>query len=383
MPPKAVKRNRSVSASEADASIPKRIAVNRKPNLWLQLDTALTSVLPVGLSVRLMVFESSRRQLWEVRLFPLGELWIQAPQLERFRDRPVGRVTAVALEDLDLHKIVADRFTAPAARVADRFNDEDECDSEVASVAEEEVVPQAFPAEASITRSEFQTFMLAVNQQLAAIQQKLSTSQPQGVSAQLSTASPAPMESLISAQVMALPAPSSVPSANSPSDTPVAASEGAAEQAVYPDFPYIDIPAWKPYLVGMGPTALHAAFVHHLVVRMQLATEQLVQYHLGECVRWVSFLERGKWASSADKDFVRGVQIHAASVYFLTHEKLYNSSLKLFDFIALLKDKSVFVKPSMFGDFVADLPEKYKKKQVICRHCHKRSYGERVPGQES
>eukprot|EP00796_Vickermania_ingenoplastis_P000159 gene159-biopygen148 len=180
MPPKAVKRNRSVSASEADASIPKRIAVNRNPKLWLQLDTALTSVLPVGLSVRLMVFESSRRQLWEVRLFPTGELWIQAPQLERFRDRPVGRVTAVALEDLDLHKVVVDRFTAPAARVADRFNDEDECDSEVASVAEEEVVPQAFPAEASITRSEFQTFMLAVNQQLGAIQQKLSTSQPQG-----------------------------------------------------------------------------------------------------------------------------------------------------------------------------------------------------------
>eukprot|EP00796_Vickermania_ingenoplastis_P010468 gene10468-biopygen7441 len=160
MPPKAVKRNRSVSASEADASIPKRIAVNRNPKLWLQLDTALTSVLPVGLSVRLMAFESSRRQLWEVRLFPTGELWIQAPQLETFRDRPVGRVTAVALEDL--HKIVVDRFTAPAARVADRFNDEDECDSEVASVAEEEVVPQVLPAEASITRSEFQTFMLVV-----------------------------------------------------------------------------------------------------------------------------------------------------------------------------------------------------------------------------
>eukprot|EP00796_Vickermania_ingenoplastis_P013601 gene13598-biopygen1346 len=145
MPPKAVKRNRSVSASEPDASIPKRIAVNRNPKLWLQLDTALTSVLPVGLSVRSMVLESSRRQLREVRLFPTGELWIQAPQLERFRDRPVGRVTAVALEDLDLHKIVADRFTAPAARVADRFSDEDDCDSEVASVAEEEVVPQAFP----------------------------------------------------------------------------------------------------------------------------------------------------------------------------------------------------------------------------------------------
>eukprot|EP00796_Vickermania_ingenoplastis_P004773 gene4773-biopygen3263 len=330
----------------------------------------------MGLSVRLMVFDSSRRQLWEVRLFPTGELWIQAPQLEIFCDRPVGRVTAVALEDLDLHKIVVDRFTAPAARVADRFNDEDECDSEVASVAEEEVVPQVLPAEASITRSEFQTFMLAVNQQLGAIQQKLPTSQPQGVSAQLSTAaSPAPMESLISAKT-ALPAPSSVPSATSPSDKPVVASEGAAEQAVFPDFPYIDIPAWKPYLVGMGPTALHAAFVHHLVGRIQLATEQLVQYHLGECVRWVSFLERGKWASSADKDFVRGVQIHAASVYFLTHEKLYNSSLKLFDFIALLKDKSVFAKPSTFGDFVADLPEKYKKKQVICRHCHKRGHME-------
>eukprot|EP00796_Vickermania_ingenoplastis_P007945 gene7945-biopygen5333 len=267
MPPKAVKRNRSVSASEPDASIPKRIAVNRNPKLWLQLDTALTSVLPVGLSVRSMVLESSRRQLREVRLFPTGELWIQAPQLERFRDRPVGRVTAVALEDLDLHKIVADRFTAPAARVADRFSDEDDCDSEVASVAEEEVVPQAFPAEASITRSEFQTFMLAVNQQLAAIQQKLSTSQPQGVSAQLSTASPATMESLISAQT-ALPAPSGVPSANSPSDKPVVASEGAAEQAVFPEFPYIEIRAWKPYLVGMGPTALHAAFVHHLVGRI-------------------------------------------------------------------------------------------------------------------
>eukprot|EP00796_Vickermania_ingenoplastis_P012472 gene12472-biopygen9186 len=294
---------------------------------WKELGDAIAQVAPVEDRFTVSVVVDAQTRCVKCELFAPGILWIYTPSPQKWDEYFSTSITSVRMEDSSLHEKVLQALSTPVRNsLCDDSADTSEADSVV------EAAQELLHVETS---------------------QGLTEASLAAVEARLTTKNESQMEQLTQTIIARLSPATAPPSATSGKPVPpgIAAKEVGKEADLFPDFPVVDIAAWKGLLEPASARGRRAILRDGLMEDAADATDgPLLNDLFVDLLGLVEGAARTNWVALECSLFVRVLQRFAAKVFFLSSRALRGSSGKMLDYINYLRDKNVFAAPSTFRD---------------------------------
>eukprot|EP00796_Vickermania_ingenoplastis_P002451 gene2451-1542_t len=281
------KRARSPLSSEAGSG---PIAIKRNSVLWNRVGEPLRQVLRAAEPCPLWIYKGSRRVTCSVNLYVSGKIFVFQPEPVEWADFDVSNVSSVRLADTKMQREFRAFFAAGPKAIVDPFAVHDASDAEVQSVTE-------MPMPVSNSHLDV---MDVIMDRLDRMDAKIDAAPPAAT-----VVAPVPVE-----------------------DKVVEAEK--LESDVHPEFPLLDIDAWKPRLVNLSSNGRRSLLQYALIDKQQgKITNKYIALHFRLMIN------------------LRNIQIHVASIYY-TARRDTSLAKTLSEYLDKLTNQNVFVNPKTF-----------------------------------
>eukprot|EP00796_Vickermania_ingenoplastis_P001073 gene1073-biopygen864 len=267
--------------------------INGLRKKWKELGDATAQVAPVEDRFTVSVVVDAQTRCVKCELFAPGILWIYTPSPQKWEEYFSPAITSVRMEDSSLHEKVLQALSTP---VRDPLCDDSADTSEADSVVE--AAQELLYVETS---------------------QGLSEASLAAVEARLTTKIESQMEQLTQTIIARLSPATAPPSATSvePVLPGIAAKQVGKEAGLFPDFPVVNIAAWKGLLEPASARGRRAILRDGLMEDAADATDgPLLNDLFVDLLGLVEGAARTNWVALECSLFVRVLQRFAAKNIF-------------------------------------------------------------------
>eukprot|EP00796_Vickermania_ingenoplastis_P004731 gene4731-biopygen3227 len=320
---------------------------------WKDVGEAITQAAPVEERFELSVVVDAETRTLQAELYAPGIIYIFTPRPLKWDEYFSTDIASVRLANTALHEKVTQALEMP---VRDLLRDDSADASEADSVLE--VAQQLAPSEKhrltqAASEDRFDSMITHLHRITSTLESM--SSRMNAVETQLS---------VVATQPSGVARQPTVPLVE---DT----THAAQEQDLFPDFPVVDVAAWKVLLSKATPLERRAILQDGLMEDPSGSTDGLLLSDLfTDLLGLVDGLVLANWTPLGSSKFLRMVQRLAAKIFFLSSRALRGSSGRMLDYLSFLRDKNVFAAPSTFRDKTSDFVKEHKKPDVSRAKCH-------------